>query len=395
MRKDRSDGAAPGRGVLLCVANFPSGTGFAWEFIESLFAATADFMWSRGRATLVAYPALPVDPKALAGSAARPVEFAFSVGTLGGIWRSCRFVREQNVRILYLIDHPSSHVAFVALRLSGVRRIVVHDHTSGERVKPGGLKRLAKWLFARIPAVTADRVLAVSDFVARRKLTVDLVPRNRVQRIWNAVPDTYFVERPETNAREEFGACTDQELILCACRAHEVKGVQHLLRAFDLLMQTYSRTPPLLVYVGDGPYLPELLALRETLAAKEHVRFAGKRSDAPSLAGTADLVVVPSIWQEAFGLAALEAMARGVPVIASAVGGLLEIVKDGITGMLVPPGDEAALAEALETLLSDPVKRRQIGLRARQHLARDFSRSRQIAALNLVFAGIDAEASRH
>jgi len=98
-----------------------------------------------------------------------------------------RFVRREQVRWVYLSDRPAWHPAYSLLRLAGVRTIVVHDHTSGDRTVPSGPKGWLKRFRHRLPGSLADVVIAVSDFVADRKRDVDQVPADRVFRVWNSV----------------------------------------------------------------------------------------------------------------------------------------------------------------------------------------------------------------
>src|SRR5690606_10579296 len=219
--------------------------------------------------------------------------------------------------------------------------IVVHDHTSGVRTVPRGAKRLVKQLTRRCLPMLADDVIAVSDYVARRQVEVNLVPRSRIHRIWNSVPLRPDDARARTRLRESFGIAPDRPVVACSCRAVPEKGVHHLLVAFDRVHATWpaSRPRPVLLYFGDGPFMPQLAAIRERLDSKEHIIFAGFRADADTLTAGADLCVVPSVWQDAFPRAALEPMAQGIPVVATRTGGIPEAVIDGETGLLVPPGD--------------------------------------------------------
>lgn len=371
---------------LLCTANFPADTGYAWDFIEELYAGVADRLSARGVRTWVAYPAVHSPPAALEGSAAEPVALNTRLESWTAVRRAVRFVRDRNVRVVYMADRPVWQPAFAALRTAGVRRIVVHDHTSGARTPPRGAKRVLKSLVRRIPGTLADDVIAVSGFVARRKVAVDLVPPQRVRRIWNSV------EAPSADAgagerlRALLGVDADRLVVGCACRAVPEKGVAHLLRAFDRATAagTNAPVPPVLVYFGDGPALDALAALRERLGSRDRIVLAGYRADAPELLGGADLCVVPSVWAEAFGLAALEPQVRGRPVIASEIGGLPEVVVDGETGVLVPPGDETALAAAIRRLLDDADERARLGENGRRRARAHFSRTAHIRRLTAV-----------
>src|SRR5206468_9236250 len=166
--------------TLLCIANFPTNTGYAWDFIERLYAGNAAQLTRHNVRTLVAYPAMTSPPATLAGSTAEPIGLDASLSTLASLRAVTRLIRRAEVKVVYLCDRPVVHPAYLALRAAGVRRIIVHDHTSGERTPPRGLRRIVKWLLARVPGLGADVVVAVSDYVARRHVDVGLVPRRRV-----------------------------------------------------------------------------------------------------------------------------------------------------------------------------------------------------------------------
>ena len=372
--------------ALLCVANFPSGTGYAWDFIESLYGGLADRLEPRGIPCFVAYPRLDAPPRALTGTAARPVEAAFRPGRPAGTLRACRLIRRMGVRVLYLSDRPAWHASYALLRLAGVRRIIVHDHTSGERTRPGPMRRVLKRARNSIPGCLADHVIAVSDFVARRKRTVDLVPAERVERIWNSIEippdDGADVDSKSRSIRRELGLSPTRPIVACACRASPSKGVDHLFLAFDRLAAGYPPDAgPVLLYAGEGPMLDELRSVRDGLAARADIHILGYRTDAPDLLGAAHVVAVPSTWAEAFGLAALEPMSRGRPVVASRSGGLSEVVSDGETGLLVAPRDVAALAAALAKLIDDDELREEMGRNARRRARNLFAREQQLDRL--------------
>jgi hypothetical protein len=117
---------------LLCIANFPASTGYAWTFIGRLFAQVADALAHDGVRTLVAYPALDTRPAALAGSAAEPVGSDLSLRSPASLRSAVDLVRGEHVRAVWLIDRPVVSPAYAVLR-GGVRQVVVHDHSSGRQ----------------------------------------------------------------------------------------------------------------------------------------------------------------------------------------------------------------------------------------------------------------------
>jgi glycosyltransferase involved in cell wall biosynthesis len=160
-----------------------------------------------------------------------------------------------------------------------------------------------------------------------------------------------------TNVSEEPGNLT----VFCVARLSPEKGI-------DILLENARKLPKVqFIIAGDGPE-------RENLEknSSQNVTFLGFVKDIPNLLAQADILCVPS-RSEGLGLAALEAMAAGVPVVASRVGGLPEVIRDGETGLLVPPEDSEALHLALKTLLDDPERRKSMGAAGRKRAEALFS----------------------
>lgn len=371
------------KGNLLCGARDPATT-FAWNWIHDIWSSLAGCLGSQG---IRVFAALPPGMVPTRSRGTHWVEADLSLRNWASVRRTAHFIREHDIRTLYLVGHAAISPHYAWLRALGVRRVVVHDHSSGARTPAQGLKRLLKWTLARARPIVADTVVAVSDYVARRQIEVALIPRGRVVRIWNGVPLRPDADPPDVHAR--LGLPPGRPLVMCACRATPEKGIEHLLHAFDRVARQFMErpSPPVLVYIGDGPDLARLEAIRARLGSAPHIVFAGYRADAAELVAGATVAVIPSVWQEAFGLSVIEAMAAGRPVIASAVGGIPEIVEDGITGLLVPPGDVEALADAMLDLLQDAERARSLGEAARRRVALHFSFDRQVDDLCRVLRG--------
>jgi glycosyltransferase involved in cell wall biosynthesis len=367
--------------TLLCVANFPSNTGYAWDYIEGLYVGLSDRFAARGIRTMVAYPEITGILRMLAGRSAIPVVLDASLRTVRSVAATAAFVRRENVQVLYLTDRRVWSLPFAVLRAAGVRTIVVHDHTSGERTVPRGLKRRAKWVVARLPGINADSVVAVSGYVARRHVEVGRIPSGRVSTIWNGLPLPSASSLGRGYAHRELSLDIERPLVATAARAVPEKGLPNLLRAFAIVSQRLTGPRPALLYVGDGPELAVLESIRQTLDARDDIYLVGYRSDAAFLVGSADVSVVPSVWDEACALTVLESMARALPVVASRVGGVPELIDDGVTGILVPRGEAEPIAEAILTVLRNPARARAMGTAARKRVAEVFSPEQQLDAL--------------
>ena len=367
-------------GNLLFVANFPANTGYAWDNFERLFATIADRVATHGVRTFVVYPQIPEPPRILQGSAAEAIEMDASLDSSVSRHVTASFIREHSIRLVYYTDRPTWRLAYLGLRRAGVRHIIVADCTSGERTRPRGPKRWAKRIMARLPGVGADRIVTPSDYVARRQVEVAMNPPDRVTRVHHG-PARKWGTTEKTH--EAFGVDPGRPIIGCACRAAPEKGLIHLLRAFDRVwveMEGDDRRP-VLVYLGDGPQMPELQRVCEHLSSRNDIIFGGYRAGGVGILKDAYLFAVPSVWQDAFPSSVLEPMSLGKAVIGSDVGGIPEMIVGGETGLLVPPGDEQALAKALTALLRDPERAREFGRRARERVAEQFSRDRELDQL--------------
>jgi glycosyltransferase involved in cell wall biosynthesis len=170
-----------------------------------------------------------------------------------------------------------------------------------------------------------------------------------------------------------------------AGRLSAIKGVNHALRAFALV---HRRSPGVRLEVaGSGPDAEALAAEARALGIASQVRFLGWRRDLPNLFDRWSVLLQPSLY-EGFGLSVLEAMGSGLPVVASRVGGIPEMVTHGSTGLLIPPADEVAMAEAIELLLADPKLRRSMGDAARNHVRTSFSEARFVKSVNDLYDGL-------
>ena len=147
-----------------------------------------------------------------------------------------------------------------------------------------------------------------------------------------------------------------------------------------------------LLIVGDGPLRPLLTQLIEQLALQDIAWLAGDRQDVPRLLQAMDVFVLPSLG-EGISNTVLEAMASGLPVIATAVGGNVELVEDGCNGSLVPPGDQLALSNALAALLHDDSERARRGANARQRVCERFDWDRTVAAYLRVYDELTGRAA--
>jgi N-acetyl-alpha-D-glucosaminyl L-malate synthase BshA len=197
----------------------------------------------------------------------------------------------------------------------------------------------------------SDAVTAVSTFLRDETYKAFGCTTCEIDVIPNFVNLAEFHPATDPGCRSAFGP-PDRQVVMHISNFRPVKRVLDVVKAFATIRRAL---PAVLVFVGDGPDRPAAEALAEELGLLPDVRFLGKVDAVADLLRCADLFLLPSA-SESFGLAALEALACGVPVVGTSTGGLPDVVEDGVTGALVPVGDTAALAARSLELLRDPAR---------------------------------------
>jgi glycosyltransferase involved in cell wall biosynthesis len=219
----------------------------------------------------------------------------------------------------------------------------------------------------------SQAVIAVSRHTAEHMVGEEGAPLGKIEVVLNGIDfDRVRPSSSETVAQLR-GALQAEGayLVLLPARLHPEKGHSHLFRALPRLRDRLDR-PLQVLLAGTGTFEVGYREELRTLGCQDMVRFLGFRRDICDLMCAADLIVLPSV-AEAFGLVLAEALYLGRPVVATRVGGIPEIVDDGVDGELVPPGDPTALAEAIGSLLLDPARRARLGGRGREKVQERFS----------------------
>lgn len=279
--------------------------------------------------------------------------------------RFVRLLRRHRSRALVSFTSPANLFGRLVGRAAGAPVIV--SSIRGERVG-GRAKELAMRLTARFDSVTTTNSERVAASLARR----GLAGGRQLQVIPNGVDLRRFTGRPEVRGqtRSELGADDATFVWLAVGRLEPAKDYPTLLAALARL----GAAPAHRLYVaGGGSLRSELEARAETLGVAERVRFLGARSDVPRLLAAADAVVLSSA-HEGMPNALMEAGAAARPAVATDVGGVREVLRDGEGGLVVPPGDPEALAEGMRRLMAmGPLERARLGDAARHHITAGYS----------------------
>lgn len=309
-------------------------------------------------------------------------------------------LRQLGVPVAVIAEAGRSFFALVravAAELGPLGEIVLHSHRYKENILASLIARRTKRavlvqtvhgtteIFSGLKAFKArtylglnrfatkrafDCVIAVSDEI-RRAVQRELGPRPRVVTIRNAVQlDALQANRSRDEVRRELSVAPDALVLGMIGRLVPVKAIDKMLVAMDSIVRRFPNAQ--LVLAGAGPEAAALRAEASRLGIAPRVQFLGNRSDVPDLLQALDLLVISS-QHEGIPTVLLEAMAMGRAVVSTAVGGIPEVVTDGVEARLVPPGDSEALADACARLLESVDERERMGCAGRARVEGEFS----------------------
>ena len=283
----------------------------------------------------------------LLGRGSKPPVVVIQHGTLGGSLKTC-----------WLMTPPSKRF-FLALRLI-----------------PYAAKA---YILDQLRLRRAAAIIAVSEQVRQALMREYFLPSEKVHLVYNGIELERFGMRYALRVmREELGISESDKVLLYIGRVEKEKGLEVFLNAIFRMPHTASRIA--LLVVGDGTYLQKLKSLAEQLGIADRVHFVGRVSytETPKYYQAADIFVLPSTAWEGLPMTIIEAMATGLPVVASRIGGIPESVLDGETGSLVAPGNVEELSAALTNLLSEDELRSRMGLRGREVAIAKFSQKAMV-----------------
>jgi glycosyltransferase involved in cell wall biosynthesis len=287
------------------------------------------------------------------------------------------WLRREEIDLVHAHMFRAEVIGTRAAVAAGTAAIVATVHSS--RVRSDDDIRL---LASLTPSI--DRLIVPSEAIAR-KVRAEGRQGARFAIVPNGIDLSRFSGSVRPCAlRGEYGVPSSAPLLGVVARLEPEKGHRHLIEAMPAILRAVPEA--WLAVIGEGSEADALRAQTAALGSRVAARvlFTGRRDDVSALTADLTLAVLPSL-REAQGISLLEAMARGVPVVASEIGGIPEVVTDGVDGRLVPPGDPAALADAIVELVRDPALRHRLGEAGRRTVADRFSIDAQVRAIQTVY----------
>jgi glycosyltransferase involved in cell wall biosynthesis len=300
--------------------------------------------------------------------------------------RLLRLLNDQQVDLIHAQLQDATIFAAAAHRQTRipvvVTRHLIEDDTDNWR------RRMRNRLERFTIRHGVDRIITVSDAAQEAYAAVVRVPRARFQTIYNGIDLDRFSSGGDKPAlRQALNLPAEGPLVTMVGVMRPGKGQEVAIEAARALPGIH------LLLVGDGrpPYRTDLEARAEGL--EDRVHFLGQRMDVPDLLRASDMLILPSD-NEALPTVLIEAGASALPVVATCVGGIPEIVEDGTTGILIPPQDPAALAGAIQRLVDDPVLAQAMGQRAYERVRSVFTLPNQAEQTTALYEAVVAEAGQ-
>jgi glycosyltransferase involved in cell wall biosynthesis len=295
-----------------------------------------------------------------------PVHSFKSPDVFRHMWAFAQWCRARRIAIVHTTEMPANIFGLPAAALAQVAVRI------GNRREINPDKSTSQLTMQRVAYSFAHKVVANSRAAAER-LLLERVPAHKVAVVSNGLDSS------QTQPRV---ARTPLRKVIVVANLRQEKGHDVLI---DAAVDVLRRVPDArFEIVGAGPLLAELVARAEARRVKHAFTFLGHRDDVPARLADADIFVLPS-RSEAFPNAVLEAMAAGLPIVASAVGGIVELIDDDRTGLLVPAGDAAALGDRLCRLMTQPTLASRLGDAARQSAHARYSFDRMVAAFESLY----------
>jgi glycosyltransferase involved in cell wall biosynthesis len=303
------------------------------------------------------------------------------VGEFRSFTELVRLLRRERPDIVHVNSAKAGGLGCLAARLVGTPRIIFTAHgwafNETRPVWQKGIIRLVSWVTVLLSHVTICASEAVCRDIARMPFV-----SHRCKVIHHGITCETLIPREEARIRLAPKA-EGSYWIGTLSELHPTKRVGDALRAFAQLRERYASAT--LVICGDGEERKKLEALAKELQVKAHVHFAGFVPGAPRLLSAFDMLVHPSV-SEALGFTILEAGCASLPVVATRVGGIPEIITDEFSGLLVEPQRPHLLAKAMDALIREPAKASAFGTRLHARVCTDFSKQKMVEKTLAVYS---------
>lgn len=286
-----------------------------------------------------------------------------------------RLIREERIQLIQTTLFYADILGTLAGILAGVQNVISWEvYTEQYSLKQ-------KWAY-RLASKRLSTIVAVSDATRKKIIQKYHLPEAKVRTIHYGIDVKKFSFRNPSEIRKRLGIPPNTMVLGTIARLTEQKGHRYLIQAIPKLISHFQNV--VFLWIGDGPLRSSLIQLAQDLGVLSYIQFLGFRENVGAFLSVMDVFVLPSLY-EGFPNAILEAMACGKPVVATGVEGTPEAVIHGETGLLVPPRNPEALADALIQIAQNPSMRKQMGEKGKKRIHEYFLLEHQINAFDQLY----------
>ncbi len=294
-----------------------------------------------------------------------------------------RIIQKEKPNIVHTHTSKAGILGRLAAKITKVPYIVhtPHGHVFYGHFGPL-LSRIFIWI-EKLFSLFTDRIITLTEGEKKDYIELSLFPPEKLFKIHSGVDIEKFKQEPVSAVEKKHSLGLAQNGLVVGFIGWllPIKGPMHLLKAMEDVWQDHDDT--ILVFIGKGDLDVDLRAEALKASTNGRVNFLGWRHDIDEIMPIFDIFVLPSL-NEGMGRVLVEAMAAGKPIVASNVGGIPDLVQHDINGLLVPPGDEKALAASIKQLINDPEKAKKMGQRGRE-LCNQFSVEAMVEKIDALY----------
>ncbi|MEL7023467.1 MAG: glycosyltransferase family 4 protein [Pseudomonadota bacterium] len=352
-------------GNVLMVSNHSSDTAYAWWLMEHFWVNLAQHFATKGQQAFVAYPKIAGLSKKISESDITAVELCVPWSTRDEFESVRDFLRANDIQTIYFTDQKYLNFQYRTLRQLGVKNILVHDHTPGDRPPVGGVKGFLKSVVHRIPSITATAVYCVSDHMRNRNLANGRVPPEKLIVVQNGIVPLNLESMDSTETRRALGIGQSTFVVVSTGRANPYKRLDFIIDCAAALKTKATSADFVFLIAGDGPAMPELKRQVERLELQDHVKLLGFRTDVHELLNCADVAFHAALG-EGFSLSIVEYMSAGLPVLVPDIPSVTQSLVHDETGLFFRDGDIESASEHLMQLMANVDRRKAMGALAKQ-----------------------------
>jgi len=291
-----------------------------------------------------------------------------------------RLLRLSKIDIVHTHGYFGGTFGRLAAILAGTPAIFVHVHTSYFEFKKRNI------LVDKILSYFTNKIISVSEATKEFICNFEGINPKKVCVIYNGAGPKRISKKKMTVDRNFFGFSKDDFVIVTVASLVKNKGHLIIIDAIKSVLKKNSNIK--LLIIGDGPLKNELEEYVIDCQLALHICFAGIRKDVYTLLNLADLFILSTIEREGLGVSIIEAMSMGVPVIGTSIGGIPELIKNQVNGLLVPPGNSYELAVAIERLVADKDLRRKMVKQGKKMYEQKFTAVKMVKQIELLYDGL-------